>query len=34
MTKDIEKRFDNSNHELERPFTKRKKQKCYWLSEK
>ena len=24
MAKDIEKRFDNSNHELERPFPKRK----------
>ena len=32
VANDVEKRFDTSNYELERPLPKGKNQKCYRLS--
>ena len=34
IVEDVEKRFDNSNYELQRPVLKGKKQKRNWLNER
>ena len=33
IAEDVEIRFDTSNHELDRPLPKWKKQKCNWINE-
>ena len=34
IAEDVETRFDTSNYELDRPLTKREKQKSSWINER